>query len=169
MVSPQKTSDRCIIHCVVSRVYRTSKGDKMKQATTGTISGCLVWIIAFGVISMCILPISMAIGGITSITDFAVKQTGAIVCPDNTSPGVRTYATTTTDEFGNRQPATAHVLQCKDASGNVVKEDHVGYAFLWIGIVTGIGFILTGLLAFALAAPAGVLIGKATGRTKKNK
>jgi len=58
----------------------------MKQATTGTISGCLVWIIAFVVISVCILPISMAVGGITSVTDFAVKQTGAIVCPDNTTP-----------------------------------------------------------------------------------
>jgi len=65
----------------------------MKQATTGTISGCLVWIIAFGVISMCILPISMAVGGITSVTDFAVKQTGAIVCPDSTTPKIRSFAT----------------------------------------------------------------------------
>jgi len=45
----------------------------MKQAATGTISGCLVWIITFGVINICILPISMAAGGMTSVTDFAVK------------------------------------------------------------------------------------------------
>jgi len=139
----------------------------MKQATAGTISGCLVWVIAFGVISMCVLPISMAIGGITSVTDFAIQQTGAIVCPDNTTPDVRTYATTTTDEFGNRQPATAHVLQCKDASGNVVKEDPVGYAFLWIGINMVIGLLITGVLAFVLAAPAGVLIAKLASRMKK--
>jgi hypothetical protein len=31
----------------------------MKQAATGTISGCLVWIITFGVIDMCILPVSI--------------------------------------------------------------------------------------------------------------
>jgi len=139
----------------------------MKQATTGTISGCLVWIIACGVISMCILPVSMAIGGITSVSDFAIQQTGAIVCPDNTTPDVRTYATTTTDENGNRQPSTAYVLQCLDTSGNVVKEDPVGYAFLWMGIIAGIGLIVSGLLAFLLAAPAGVLIARLANRLKK--
>ena len=139
----------------------------MKQATTGTISGCLVWIIAFGAISTCILPISMGIGGFTSVSDFAIQQTGRIVCPENTTPDVRTYATTTTDEYGNRQPSTAYVLQCVDASGDVVKEDPVGYAFLWIGIVMVIGLLITGVLAFVLAAPAGVLIAKLANRMKK--
>ena len=140
----------------------------MKSATTGAVSGCLVWIIACGVISMCILPVSTAIGGITSVSDFAIQQTGAFVCPDNTTPDVRTYATTTTDENGNRQPSTAYVLQCKDASGEVVKEDPVGYAFIWIGIITAIGLVLSGVLAFVFAAPAGVLIAKLANRMKKN-
>ena len=70
----------------------------MKQATAGTVSGCLVWVIAFCVISMCILPISTAIGGITSVSDFAIRETSKVVCPENTTPNVRTYATTTTDE-----------------------------------------------------------------------
>ena len=65
----------------------------------------------------------------------------------------RLVATTTTDEYGNRQPATAYVLQCKDGSGEVVKEDPIGYSFLWIGSITAIGLILSGVLAFALAAP----------------
>lgn len=133
----------------------------MKQATTGTISGCLVWIIAFGVISMCVLPISMAVGGITSVTDFAVKQTGAIVCPDSTTPKIRSFAT-----YGSG-PSTTSVLQCVDASGDVVKEDPVGFAFLWIGIIAVIGLIISALLAFALAAPAGVLIGRFINRMKK--
>ena len=132
----------------------------MKQATTGTISGCLVWIIAFGVISMCILPISMAVGGITSVTDFAVRQTGAIICPDNTTPKIRSFAT-----YGSG-PSTTSVLQCVDASGDVVKEDPVGFAFLWIGIIAVIGLIISALLAFALAAPAGVLIGRFINRMK---
>jgi len=63
----------------------------MKSATTGAVSGCLVWVIACGVLSMCILPVSMAIGGITSVSDFAIQQTAAIVCPNNTTPDVRTY------------------------------------------------------------------------------
>ena len=133
----------------------------MKQATTGTISGCLVWIIAFGVISACVLPISIAVGSITSVTDFAVKQTGAIVCPDSTTPKIRSFAT-----YGSG-PSTTFVLQCVDASGDVVKEDPVGFAFLWIGIIAVIGLIISALLALALAAPAGVLIGRFTNRTKK--
>ena len=132
----------------------------MKQATTGTISGCFVWIIAFGVISTCILPISIAIGGITSVSDFAVKQTGAIVCPDNTAPKIRSFAT-----YGSG-PSTTSVLQYVDASGAVVKEDPVGFAFLWIGIIAVIGLIISALLAFALAAPAGVLIGRFINRMK---
>ncbi|MCI0556628.1 MAG: hypothetical protein L0287_37275 [Anaerolineae bacterium] len=133
----------------------------MKEATSGTISGCLVWVIAFFAISLCVLPISMAVGGITSITDFAIQQTGAIVCPDNTTPEVRSFAT-----YGSG-PSTTYVLECVDASGNVVKEDPVGYAFLWIGIVTVVGLILTGVLAFVFAAPAGALVAGLVNRMKK--
>jgi hypothetical protein len=139
----------------------------MKQATTGTLSGCLVWVIAFFAINLCSLPIFTAIGGFTSVSDFAIQQTGAIVCPENTTPGVRTYTTTTTDENGNRQPSTAYVLQCKDTNGEVMKEDPVGYAFLWIGILTALGLILSGVLAFVFAAPAGVLIARFLNRNKK--
>ena len=115
---------------------------------------------------MCVLPVSMAIGGITSVSDFAIQKTGAIVCPENTTPDVRTYATTTTDENGNRQPSTAYVLQCKDASGNVVKEDPVAYGFLWIGFIAVMGLAVSGALAFLLAAPAGALIAKFMNRNK---
>lgn len=139
----------------------------MKSATTGAVSGCLVWVIACGVLSMCILPVSMAIGGMTSVSHFAIQWTGTLVCPNNTTTDVRTYETTTTDENGNRQPSTAYVLQCVDASGNVVKEDAVGYSFLWIGIITAAGLVLSGALAFVLAAPAGVLISKLLNRMKK--
>jgi len=140
----------------------------MKSATTGAVSGCLVWIIACGVISMCILPVSTAIGGITAVTDFAIQQIGAIVCPENTTPAVRTYATTTTSD-GFTRPSTAYVLQCKDAGGEIVMEDPVGYAFIWIGIIVAIGLVLSGVLAFLFAAPEGVLITKFVNRIKKPK
>jgi len=138
-----------------------AKGDKMKEATSGTISGCLVWVIAFFAINLCILPIATMIGGFTSVSDFAVRQTGAIVCPDNTTPEVRSFAT-----YGSG-PSTTYVLECVDASGNVVKENPVGYAFLWIGIIVVIGLILSGVLAFVFAAPAGVLIAGLVNRMKK--
>ncbi len=34
----------------------------MKPRATGTLSGCVVWIIAFGVLSTCILPLAMTVG-----------------------------------------------------------------------------------------------------------
>lgn len=141
----------------------------MKQAAAGTMSGCLVWIIAFGIIGMCMFSIAMPIGVITSTSDFAIKQTGAIICPDNTTYNIRTYATTTTSSNGSRQPATAYVLQCLDASGNVVKEDPVGYGFLWVGMVAVPALILTGVLAFVLAAPIGILITKLLNKLKSSK
>jgi hypothetical protein len=109
----------------------------------------------------------MKIGGFTSVSDFAIQTIGLILCPDGTTAESYSYATTTTDEFGNSQPSTAYEIHCIDAMGIVVKEDPVLYAFLWIGIIAGIGLVITALLAFALAAPAGLLIARVLDRNKK--
>ena len=140
----------------------------MKQTSAGALSGCLVWVIAFVVISMCIFPVSMIVGVSTSVTDFAMETVAPLICPEGTSAQSRSYATTTTDEFGNSEPSTAYVMQCVDSNGDVVMEDPVTYAFLWTGAIAGIGLILAGVLAFVFAAPAGVLIAKLLSRMKKN-
>ena len=139
----------------------------MKSATTGTISGCVIWFIVFGVIGSCLVPAGMMVGGFTSVTDFAMQTLEPLICPDGTTAKSRSYATTTTDDFGNRQPSAAYVMQCVDANGEVVKEDPVAYAFIWIGIMAGIGLILAGVLAFVFAAPTGMLITKWINRKKK--
>jgi hypothetical protein len=135
--------------------------------TTGTLSGCIVWIIVFGVLSLCFLPVSMMIGGFTSVSNFAMQTLEPVICPEGTTAESYSYATTTTDEFGNSQPSTAYELHCVDASGTVVKEDPVLYAFLWIGLIAVIGLVIAGTLAFALAAPAGVLIARVLDRNRK--
>lgn len=140
----------------------------MKQTSAGALSGCLVWVIAFVVINMCILPVSTIIGGATAVTDFAMETVAPLICPEGTSAQSRSYATTTTDEFGNSEPSTAYVMQCVDSNGDVVMEDPVTYAFLWTGAIAGIGLILAGVLAFVFAAPAGVLIAKLLSRMRKN-
>lgn len=140
----------------------------MKSATTGTISGCVIWFIVFGLLGSCLVPVGMMIGGFTSVTDFAMQTVGPFVCPDGTTVESRTYATTTNDEFGNPQPSTAFVLQCVAASGTVVKEDPVLYAFIWIGILALISLLIAALLAFALAAPAGVLIARLFRQNRSN-
>ena len=130
----------------------------MKPKATGALSGCVVWIIAFGILSSCILPVAMVIGGFTSASNFAMQTLEPMICPDGTTAESYSYATTTTDEYGNSQPSTAYELHCVDANGVVVKEDAILYAFTWIGIIVLIGLVIAVLLAFALSAPVGVLI-----------
>ena len=141
----------------------------MKSATTGTVSGCIVWFIAFGVISTCLVPVAMAVGGITSVSDFAINITGGFICSEGTTAEVYSYATTTTDEYGNTQPSTAYVLRCVDSGGDIVQEDPVSYAFLWVGILSVIGLVIAGILAFLLAAPAGALIARLFKQNRNNK
>ena len=139
----------------------------MNNAKTGTLSGCIIWIIVFGTLSFCFLPASMMIGGFTSATNFAMQTVGSLICPEGTAGQSYSYPTTTTDEFGNSQPSTAYELHCVDDSGTVVKEDPVLYAFLWMGIIAGMGLIIAALLAFLFAAPAGIFISRILNRRKK--
>ena len=141
----------------------------MKSAKTGAVSGCIIWFITLGIFSMCLLPVAMAVGGFTSTSNFAIKTTGDFICPDGTTARTRSYATTTDDDFGNPQSTTAYVMQCVDLNGQVVKEDPVLYAFIWIGILAGIGLLLAGILAFVFAVPAGALIARLFNRKNSNR
>jgi hypothetical protein len=108
------------------------------------------------------------IGGFTSTSGFAMQVMGPYICPEGSTAQSYSYATTTTDENGNSQPSTAYVLQCVDANGEVIKEDHVVYAFAWIAIIALAGLVIAALLSFALAAPAGMLIGRLFNKNKTN-
>lgn len=141
----------------------------MKPTTTSTLSGCVVWIIVFGILGSCIFPITMLVGGITSASNFAMQTIGPVICPDGTRVQTYSYTTTTTDEHGNTQPSTAYELHCVDANGIVLKKDPVLYAFAWIGIIAVIGLGIAALLAFALAAPAGLFISKLLSSGQKSK
>ena len=139
----------------------------MKNTKAGAASGCIVWIIVFGILSSCLFPASMMIGGVTSVSNFAMQTIGPLICPEGTVGQSHSYATTRTDEYGNSQPSTAYEMHCVDSNGEVVKEDPILYAFLWTGSIVIIGLVIAALLAFALAAPAGVLIARALDRNKK--
>ena len=135
--------------------------------TTGTLSGCIVWIIVFGILSLCLLPVSMVVGGFTSVSRFAMQTLESVICPAGTTAESYSYATTTTDEFGNSQPSTAYELHCVDIDGTVVKEDPILYAFLWIGLVAVMGLLVAAVFALVLAAPAGVLIARLFQRNQR--
>ena len=106
------------------------------------------------------MPVFFVVGSVSSFSKFAIQTTGGWLCPQGTTPESYSYATTTTDEFGNTQPSTAYELHCVDSSGVVVKEDPIAYAFIWIGIWAAIGLILSGVLMFVFAVPGGMLVTK---------
>ena len=130
----------------------------MNRTKTTAFSGCLIWLILVLVIGSCILPLFFIIGSVSSFSDYAIKTTGGWLCPDNTIPESHSYATTTHDEYGFEQPSTAYELHCVDSSGNVVKNDPVLYAFIWIGISGVIGLVVSLVLSFVLAVPGGMLV-----------
>jgi hypothetical protein len=132
----------------------------MKPTSAATLSGCLVWVIVFGALSACILPMAMIAGGFSSASNFAMQTLEPFICPDGTTAQRYSYPTTTTDEFGNTQPSTAYELHCVDTNGTLVKKDPVLYAFAWVGIMTMIGLGLAALLALALAAPARLFLAR---------
>jgi len=140
----------------------------MKKISTGTISGCLVWGLVFFLLSSCLTPAAMMIGGFTSGADFVAKFLGPVYCPKNATPEMYSYETTSTDENGFSHPVTAYELHCVDSSGKVVNTSLISFAFLWIGILSAVSLILSGILAFALAAPAGILIGRMLNKNKKD-
>jgi len=141
----------------------------MNNAKTTAISGCVIWFLLIFIISSCVMPIFFIVGSVSSFSDFAIKTTGGWLCPDGTTPESYTYASTTTDEFGNRHPATAYELHCVDASGTVVKTDPVLYAFIWIGICGLIGLIISVVLTFVFAVPGGMLVTKILNKLRSSR
>jgi hypothetical protein len=87
------------------------------------------------------------------------------LCPDNSTAEVITFQTTTTDEFGNESPATGYEMQCIDTAGNVVLEGSPDYAFYWIGLLALGSLVVSGGVAFLVAAPLGALIARHRSRT----
>ena len=107
------------------------------------------------------MPVFFVVGSVSSFSEFAIKTTGGWLCPAGSTPESYSYATTTADEFGNRQPSTAYELHCVDSSGNVVKTDPVFYAFLWIGIWALIGAAVG--QGVQVMVGSGVSVGSAVG------
>ena len=104
----------------------------------------------------------MFFGGFSTFftADFVAHTLEPYLCPDGSKAEIITYQTTTTDDFGNLEPATGYEMQCVDANGRITRESSPDYSFIWLGVVSVATVILTALLAFLLAAPAGLLIAR---------
>jgi hypothetical protein len=140
----------------------------MKATAVGTTSGCVIWILAFGLVSLCFCPVAALIGSLS--TTLGGEAVAGIMepylCPDDSTAEIITFQTTTTDEFGNLEPSTGYELQCVDAAGNVVREGSADYAFYWIGLLMVGSLVLSAGLAFLVAAPLGTFIARRSGRSR---
>lgn len=141
----------------------------MNNVKTTAISGCLIWFILISVIATCVMPVFFIVGGVSSSSSYAIDLTGGWLCPAETTPETYSYETTMTDDNGFTHPATAYELHCVNASGEVVKEDPILYAFLWIGIWALAGLILSGVLTLIFAVPGGMLVTKLINKIKSPK
>lgn len=136
----------------------------MKSATTGAVSGCVVWMIVFCVLSACLLSVAIPVGSfaIELSPDFITDTLGPYLCPQDSTAEIVTRQVT-----GVQTPATSYNMRCVDANGNVVQEPSPNFAFIWLGILAIIGLILSALIAFLFAAPVGVLMVKLVNRLRK--
>lgn len=141
----------------------------MSNVKTSAVSGCIIWFLLITVISGCIMPFAFIMGGVTSASEWSINTMGGFICPENTTPTSYSYDTFTTDEYGVARPSTAYELHCVDASGKVVKEDPIVYAFGWIGLWAVIGMIVSAVLTFIFAVPGGMLVTKVLNSLKVKK
>lgn len=134
----------------------------MKSASTGALSGCVVWVITFFAVSICLCPLATTVATIMSFTsgDFVAGIVSPYLCPPGSSGKVRTFQTTSNDENGNPQPATGYEMICLDAQGREVSNTGPVYAFIWIGLLSLLGLVAAGLLAIVLAVPVGAFIAR---------
>jgi hypothetical protein len=131
-----------------------------KSAGAGAASGCVIWVIAFGMLCSCLLPVAGVVGALGSTfgAEFVAVSFEQYLCPEGTTAEVHTYQTTISDDFGGQSPATGYETRCVDASGNVVKDLGPMAGFAFTGLLLLAGLLLSALLAFIFAAPVGALV-----------
>ena len=105
----------------------------MKPIRKGALSGCLVWMIVFGILCTRLFQITIVTGSVTSIVtgDFVARTPAPCLCPPETSPEIHTCETNPTDANGFENPTTADEMRCADRSGEIMKDLGATYAFIW--------------------------------------
>ena len=138
----------------------------MKSVAAGTTSGCVVWLLGFFFLMICLCPAAAGIGGVSSTVgaDGVARIMGPLLCPADGTAEIITYQTTSTDEFGNTGPATGFAMQCVADDGAVVRAPSSDYAFYWVGLLVLGSIALASVAALILAAPLGGWIARRQAR-----
>lgn len=122
----------------------------MERKPKRFLSGCLVWVMAFLLISGCLVPASLFIAGMSTFfsNELITSTLGTYMCPENTDPQIHTYQSVEMDVDGFPRNATYYELICLNASGEIVQNLGGSYALIWSGIIAVLSLIPSALIAF---------------------
>jgi len=123
----------------------------MDKKTNRTLSGCLVWGIAFLLLSGCLVPVSLFIAGMSTFfsEDLIAPTLGPFLCPENTVVEIISFESTIMED-GYVRPATSYEMLCKSPDDITVKNLGGSYALYWSGIFVVVSLILAGILSIVV-------------------
>jgi hypothetical protein len=129
-----------------------SRGHRMERKPNRFLTGFLVWIVSFLIISSCLAPAGMFIGSISSLFtgDLIISTLGSFMCQEDSTAEIRSYKSNRVDEDGFVRPTTYYEMHCVDVNGNSIKNLGGGYALIWSGIFIFIGIIVSSIIAFLI-------------------
>ncbi len=124
----------------------------MERKSNRLLSGCLIWVVAFLLVSGCLVPASLFIGGMSTFfsEDLIASTIGPFLCPENTTPAINTYESTETDVDGFPRQATYYEMVCLDSNGISIKNLGGSYALIWSGIFALLSLVLAAILSVVL-------------------
>lgn len=139
------------------------------SAKVGTVSSCLVWVVMMGVIGTCLIPVALIVAPFTATSEIAVQTIGPLVCPETSAAIIEISNTSYQTDLGAEVPAATREMVCVDSNGTVVARPAPLPNWLWMGFVALVMLLITGLLALALATPAGMAVGTLLKQVQKTR
>ena len=123
----------------------------MERKPNRFLSGCLVWGIAFLLLSGCLVPASIFVAGMSTFfsEDLIAPTLGPYLCPENTNAEIISFESTIIED-GYIRPATSYEMLCKSPEDVTVKNLGGSYALIWSGIFAFVSVILAAILAVFL-------------------
>ncbi|PKO05049.1 MAG: hypothetical protein CVU41_14155 [Chloroflexi bacterium HGW-Chloroflexi-3] len=121
----------------------------MERNTNRLLSSCLIWVIAFLLVSGCLVPASLFVAGMSTFfsEDLIASTLGPFLCPEKTMPTIKTYQSTELDVKGFPRQATYYEMVCLDMNGISIKNLGGSYALIWSGIFAVFSLILAAVFS----------------------
>lgn len=137
------------------------------SVTVGTVSGCLIWLVLAGGLLSCLIPLAFFIPSFTKNTALSAAIVGPLVCPASSRAKIETTGDQMLDEYGNVVALSSAQTVCVNSDGQVIARPGVQADLVWGVVVILTLLVLSAVLAFIFAAPAGVIAARIMHRLMK--